>query len=115
MIINEYQQTLNTVYYMVKPKVNYPLASPKSKRILYHSFSFYHWYDLSTTEVRTLEEWCNELAKIPLQHHPGTELGSPRSPVDRRWTPLDPGTILGCIRWLYGYSHDVIGRIIEVG
>jgi len=39
--------------------------------------------------VRTLEEWCNELAKIPLQHHPGTE-------------------------WLYGYSHDVIGRIIEV-
>eukprot|EP00438_Fugacium_kawagutii_P025622 Skav209725 [mRNA] locus=scaffold528:421425:422669:- [translate_table: standard] len=39
--------------------------------------------------VRTLEQWCNELAAIPLQNHPGDE-------------------------WLYGYGHDVIGRIIEV-
>lgn len=39
--------------------------------------------------VCTLEQWCNELAAIPLQHHPGDE-------------------------WLYGYGHDVIGRIIEV-
>jgi hypothetical protein len=40
--------------------------------------------------VCTLEQWCNELAAIPLQHHPGDD-------------------------WLYGYGHDVIGRIIEVG
>jgi len=39
--------------------------------------------------VTSLEQWCNELAQIPLQHHPGDE-------------------------WLYGYGHDVMGRILEV-
>ncbi|CAE7411736.1 unnamed protein product, partial [Symbiodinium pilosum] len=39
--------------------------------------------------VRSLEHWCQELAKIPLQHQPGAQ-------------------------WLYSYSHDVVGRIIEV-
>lgn len=27
------------------------------------------------TEVCTLENWCDELAKIPLQHEPGTQPG----------------------------------------
>eukprot|EP00931_Biecheleriopsis_adriatica_P008267 TRINITY_DN109481_c0_g1_i1.p1 TRINITY_DN109481_c0_g1~~TRINITY_DN109481_c0_g1_i1.p1 ORF type:complete len:688 (-),score=160.89 TRINITY_DN109481_c0_g1_i1:32-2047(-) len=39
--------------------------------------------------VTTLEQWCQELAKIPLQNQPGTE-------------------------WFYSYSHDVAGRVIEV-
>lgn len=43
----------------------------------------------SSEAVCTLENWCDELAKIPLQHEPGTQ-------------------------WLYGYGHDVVGRIIEV-
>mmetsp|Transcript_16616 Transcript_16616/g.29089 ORF Transcript_16616/g.29089 Transcript_16616/m.29089 type:complete len:674 (-) Transcript_16616:117-2138(-) len=39
--------------------------------------------------VKTLEQWCQEFAKLPLHSHPGTE-------------------------WLYSYSHDVVGRVIEV-
>ncbi|CAE7649050.1 unnamed protein product [Symbiodinium sp. CCMP2592] len=39
--------------------------------------------------VKSLQHWCEELARIPLLHQPGTE-------------------------WLYSYSHDVLGRIIEV-
>mmetsp|Transcript_32543 Transcript_32543/g.68030 ORF Transcript_32543/g.68030 Transcript_32543/m.68030 type:complete len:577 (-) Transcript_32543:152-1882(-) len=39
--------------------------------------------------VKSLQHWCEELARIPLLHQPGTE-------------------------WFYSYSHDVLGRIIEV-
>jgi len=39
--------------------------------------------------LKGLEHWCDELAKIPLQFQPGTE-------------------------WFYSYSHDVLGRVIEV-
>mmetsp|Transcript_83973 Transcript_83973/g.151522 ORF Transcript_83973/g.151522 Transcript_83973/m.151522 type:complete len:597 (-) Transcript_83973:28-1818(-) len=39
--------------------------------------------------VTTLEQWCDELAKIPLRSQPGAE-------------------------WFYSYSHDVAGRVIEV-
>jgi len=39
--------------------------------------------------VKTLEQWCTEFAKLPLCSEPGTE-------------------------WLYSYSHDVVGRVIEV-
>jgi len=39
--------------------------------------------------VKTLEQWCTEFAKLPLHSQPGTE-------------------------WLYSYSHDVVGRVIEV-
>jgi len=39
--------------------------------------------------ITSLEQWCNVLAKIPLEFHPGTA-------------------------WLYGYGHDVAGRVLEV-
>lgn len=39
--------------------------------------------------VKSLEHWCEELARLPLLHQPGSE-------------------------WFYSYSHDVLGRIIEV-
>lgn len=40
-------------------------------------------------EVASLADWCNELAKLPLRFQPGTD-------------------------WGYGYSSDVLGRIVEV-
>jgi len=40
-------------------------------------------------EVKSLEVWCRELAKIPLRSEPGD-------------------------RWEYGYSTDVLGRILEM-
>lgn len=43
----------------------------------------------SPEAVRSLEQWVDEIAKIPLQSHPGTE-------------------------WIYSYSHDVVGRVLEV-
>jgi len=39
--------------------------------------------------VTSIEQWCDEFSKIPLQVQPGTE-------------------------WVYGYGHDVAGRVIEV-
>jgi CubicO group peptidase (beta-lactamase class C family) len=39
--------------------------------------------------ITTLEHWCNEIATIPLTRQPGTD-------------------------WVYSYSHDVIGRVLEV-
>lgn len=39
--------------------------------------------------ITTLEHWCNEIATIPLIRQPGTD-------------------------WVYSYSHDVIGRVLEV-
>ena len=116
--IYKYQRILNTEFgYNWLNNCQLPTGFSNCKliykQILYLSFSFSPW---PWCQVRTLEEWCNELANIPLQHHPGTELGSPRSPVDHRcfqWTSGSCG-MMGC-RWLYGYSHDVIGRIIEVG
>ena len=114
--INEYC-VLNIYIYNMVTQCQLPTGFSNCKliykQILYLSFSFSPW---PWCQVRTLEEWCNELANIPLQHHPGTELGSPRSAVDHRcfqWT-LGSCGMMGC-RWLYGYSHDVIGRIIEVG
>jgi len=44
---------------------------------------------LDPRAIMTLEQWCNCLAEIPLHSQPGTT-------------------------WLYGYSHDVIGRVLEV-
>jgi len=43
----------------------------------------------NTEAISTLEHWCEELAKIPLLRQPGTE-------------------------WLYSYSHDVVGCVLEV-
>jgi len=40
-------------------------------------------------EIHSLAEWCEELAKIPLRFQPGKD-------------------------WGYGYSSDVLGRLIEV-
>lgn len=40
-------------------------------------------------EIQSLAEWCEELAKIPLRFQPGKD-------------------------WGYGYSSDVLGRLIEV-
>jgi len=39
--------------------------------------------------ITTLEQWCNEVAKVPLRSQPGAE-------------------------WFYSYSHDVVGRVVEV-
>jgi len=39
--------------------------------------------------LSSLALWCDELAKIPLRFQPGTD-------------------------WLYGYNHDILGRVIEV-
>ena len=66
----------------------------------------FHLLHLGCFEVRTLDEWCNELAKIPLHHEPGTEqLGWVMSWAELSWE--------ASLRWLYGYSHDVVGRILE--
>ncbi len=40
-------------------------------------------------EVATIEQWCDALAEIPLLFQPGA-------------------------RHQYGYSHDVLGRVLEV-
>eukprot|EP00435_Cladocopium_sp_Y103_P012876 s3119_g3.t1 len=40
-------------------------------------------------EIQSLAEWCQELAKVPLRFQPGKD-------------------------WGYGYSSDVLGRLIEV-
>lgn len=40
-------------------------------------------------EIRSLAEWCQELAQVPLRFQPGKD-------------------------WGYGYSSDVLGRLIEV-
>jgi CubicO group peptidase (beta-lactamase class C family) len=51
------------------------------------------YYDLvkcvDRGEVTSLEDWCNRLAKLPLRFMPGRD-------------------------WGYGYSSDVLGRIVEV-
>eukprot|EP00928_Gymnodinium_smaydae_P008910 TRINITY_DN13289_c0_g1_i1.p1 TRINITY_DN13289_c0_g1~~TRINITY_DN13289_c0_g1_i1.p1 ORF type:complete len:595 (+),score=155.74 TRINITY_DN13289_c0_g1_i1:72-1787(+) len=39
--------------------------------------------------ITSLAQWCDELAKIPLLRQPGTA-------------------------WVYSYSHDVVGRIVEI-
>jgi len=40
-------------------------------------------------EITTLAAWCDELAALPLQFHPGKD-------------------------WGYGYSSDILGRVLEV-
>jgi len=39
--------------------------------------------------IKSLAEWCDAIAEVPLVAQPGT-------------------------RWIYSYSHDVLGRVIEV-
>lgn len=51
------------------------------------------YYDLVKAvdrgEVSSLEDWCNRLAKLPLRFQPGSD-------------------------WGYGFSSDVLGRVVEV-
>ena len=65
-------------------------------------------------EVKSLEHWCEELARLPLLHQPGSEPAPQRLSSSFVSSPrkLEAPT-LQC-RWFYSYSHDVLGRIIEV-
>merc|ERR1719356_787608 len=40
-------------------------------------------------EIRSLQAWCDEVAKLPLRFQPGKD-------------------------WGYGYSSDILGRVVEV-
>jgi len=45
--------------------------------------------DVDKGLIHSLAEWCNELAKLPLRFQPGKD-------------------------WGYGYSSDILGRVVEV-